>query len=91
MLQGDAPNGTCTGNPFAFPVLTEESSRHTPDQPDGEKQALGTVLSSAWTCLYSMPVMTVMFLGLFEGQEKKKKKMHRYLINSETARLSFIV
>lgn len=45
-----------------------ESSRHTPDQTDGEKQAGEMVLGSAWTCLDSISVMTVLFLGLFKEQ-----------------------
>lgn len=53
--------------PICLPSPDSESSRHT-DQTDGEKQAGGMVLGSAWTCLDSMLVMTVLFLGLFKGQ-----------------------
>lgn len=56
---------------ICLPSPDSESSRHTPDQPDGEKQAGGMVLSSAWTSLHSISDDSHVS-GAFQRAIKKK-------------------
>lgn len=81
-LQGDAPNGTCTGDPFAFPVLTQEQQAHT--WPAWWRETGWG--NSTQLCMDLSPQHVSddnHVSGVF--QRTIKKKMHRYLINSYTA------
>lgn len=68
VLQRGTPNGTCTGDPFAFPALIRRAAGTHLPVLRRLKQAGGKVHGSALTRFDSVSVMGVSFLRLFKGQ-----------------------